>query len=89
MPRRKTTSPDVCWIVVRMLALKDDLSAISISTGVPERTIRDIRHRFLTTGDPTVPKSDPRLRGRKRMLSMDDLNVRTTGFFRDTDVWRI
>ncbi|KIO28587.1 hypothetical protein M407DRAFT_45336, partial [Tulasnella calospora MUT 4182] len=56
-------------------------------TGVPPRTIGAIRKRFLATGDPTLPKSDPRLIGRKRILSKTDLDFIQASIQKRPDVY--
>lgn len=58
-----------------MLALKVPPRSISIQTGVPERTIRDIKRRFIETGDPTPPQREAKAYKTQGLLSADDMKV--------------
>lgn len=75
MTRGKATDPALCWVVIRMLALKVPPSSISIQTGVAERTVRQIGRRFAKTGDPTLPKREKASAHSRCALSASDMKV--------------
>lgn len=74
MPRGKTISEDLGWVLVYMattLSLPSD--TITNLTNVPRRTVQRVLSKYRQTG--RVVQRDVDIRGRKRILQYDDLAV--------------
>jgi hypothetical protein len=71
--RRKQTSEDLCWTIVRLGSVFDTAD-ISKYTGKSERTVQRILRLHRLTGKP-YSHLDRRFGGRRRWLNNDDVNV--------------
>jgi transposase len=73
MPRGNAYSADLASTIMRLTASMSD-KEITERTGVPERTIRRMRKRFVETGLPTpAPHAARREQPQRRILSIADL----------------
>ena len=75
MPRGVCVDDQLCWTVIRMLAMSTPMAQIEMASGLSERTIRGIRRRFRNNADPCVPLRDPLLRSTHRMLNDEQIEV--------------
>ncbi|KIO25611.1 hypothetical protein M407DRAFT_45235, partial [Tulasnella calospora MUT 4182] len=56
-------------------------------TGVPVRTIRDIKRRFIETGDPTPPKRETMACQPRSLLSESDMQFLQASIERRPDAY--
>ena len=75
MPQGVHVDDQLCWTVICMLAMSTPMAQIEMASGLSERTIRGIRHRFCNNADPCVPLHDPLLRSTHRMLNNEQIEV--------------
>jgi hypothetical protein len=76
MPRGQRVDDQLCWTVMRMIAMQVAPDKIAMYTGISTRTIGNIKKRYRNVSDPCVPKRDPLMRGREKKYSEEQLQVR-------------
>ncbi|KAG8920644.1 hypothetical protein FRC01_000657 [Tulasnella sp. 417] len=79
-------STDLQWAIIRMgrfFSVED----IAMYTGAGERTVRRVLAAFRRHGLPFTPETHPRLRGRPRTLSTDDIQLLLGLVARSPDIY--
>jgi hypothetical protein len=75
MPKGVTIAESTCWTVVRMAACRFTPEEIRVFTDVSPRQQRRILKLWRETDDVKRLQNDPRLRGRPRHLTAEDVAV--------------